>query len=105
MLLGKEVIDLSKELQVPENYLDKDRILSDRGKGIEESTQLWMRSFGFTDKSQLEELLPDELFVDIKHSNGKVWDTEESLLSLFDDFNDGQASKRIVNYIQNEISK
>lgn len=100
LLLNKEVIDLSKELQVPENYLNKDRILNNKGVGIEESTDLWMRSFGFTEKSQLENLLPDELFEDIKEFNNKVWNTEDSLLPLFDDFNDQRASYRIVEYLQ-----
>ncbi len=29
--------------------------------------------------------------------------TTGSVLTLFDDYNDGQASKRIINYIQNEL--
>lgn len=100
LLLNKEVVDLSKELQVPENYLNKDRILSNRGVGIEESTDLWMRSFGFTEKSQLENLLPDKLFEDMKELNDKVWNTGVNLLSLFDNYNDRKASYRIVKYLQ-----
>jgi hypothetical protein len=67
---------------------------------------MWMRSFNFKDVSELKALLPDEYIEGIKESNNQVWDNldnPEKLLILFDDYNDGQASKRIINYIQNEL--
>jgi hypothetical protein len=51
--------------------------------------------------------LNEEVIQSIKKVNDIVFDslnTPKKLLTLFDDFNDGQASKRIVNYIQNGIS-
>ena len=67
---------------------------------------MWMRSFGFTNDSQLKALLPDSYRDEIEKTNNKVWDNlgnPEILLTLFDDYNDGQAAKRIINYIQNEL--
>ena len=62
-----------------------------------------MRSFGFTNESQLRALLPDKYKSKIEKLNNKVWDNldnPEVLLKLFDDYNDGNASKRIINELQ-----
>lgn len=105
LLLKKNIVDLSMDLGVPRNCLDRDKILKSAGNGIEESSSLWMRSFGFDKKEQLEELLPDSLIDQIEQSNGIVWNTKTNLLTLFDDYNDGKASKRVVEYIKDDLRK
>ena len=102
LILGKQVIDLSKQIDLPSKYLDIERIIKSKNIGIEDSKDLWMRSFGFTEEKQLLDLLPKHLLRKIEKENEKVWKDENSLLHLFDSFNDGKASQRIINYIKNE---
>ena len=102
LILGKQVIDLSKQIGLPSKYLDIERIIKSKNIGIEDSKDLWMRSFGFTEEKQLLDLLPKHLLRKIEKENKKVWEGENSLLYLFDSFNDSKASQRILNYIKNE---
>ena len=105
-LKGKKYIDHSLELGLPEKYLDFSGVFQTGGPGLENNKSMWMTSFGFNDDSQLKALLPDNYRSAIEKTNNKVWDNldnPEKLLTLFDDYNDGQAGKRIINYIQNEL--
>ena len=106
LLKGKKYIDHSLELGLPEKYLDFSGVFQTGGVGLENNKSMWMNSFGFTNDSQLKALLPDSYRDKIEKTNNQVWDNldnPEKLLTLFDDYNDGQASKRIINYIQNEL--
>ena len=106
LLKGKKYIDHSLDLNLPEKYLDFSGVFQTGGPGLENNKSMWMRSFGFTNDSQLKALLPDSYRDEIEKTNNKVWDNlgnPEILLTLFDDYNDGQAAKRIINYIQNEL--
>ena len=106
LLAKKEYIDFSKQLNIDKKYLDISGVFQERGPGLENNLAMWMRSFNFKDVSELKALLPDEYIEGIRESNNQVWnnlDNPEKLLTLFDDHNDGQASKRIINYIQNEL--
>ena len=106
LLKGKKYIDHSLELGLPEKYLDFSGVFQTGGVGLENNKSMWMNSFGFTNDSQLKALLPDSYRDKIENTNNQVWnnlDNPEKLLTLFDDYNDGQASKRIINYIQNEL--
>ena len=106
LLKGKKYIDHSLELGLPEKYLDFSGVFQTDGPGLENNKSMWMNSFGFTNDSQLKALLPDSYRDKIEKTNNQVWDNldnPEKLLTLFDDYNDGQASKRIINYIQNEL--
>ena len=106
LLKGKKYIDHSLELGLPEKYLDFSGVFQTGGVGLENNKSMWMNSFGFTNDSQLKALLPDSYRDKIEKTNNQVWDNldnPEKLLILFDDYNDGQASKRIINYIQNEL--
>ena len=63
-----------------------------------------MRSFSFTEVSQLEALLSKDKMEEVRKHNQIVWNSLEKpkeLLKLFDGFNDKQSGKRIVNYIKN----
>jgi len=106
LLKGKKYIDHSLDLGLPEKYLDFSGVFQTGGPGLENNKSMWMTSFGFTNDSQLKALLPDTYKNEIEKTNNQVWDNldnPEKLLILFDDYNDGQASKRIINYIQNEL--
>jgi hypothetical protein len=106
LLKGKKYIDHSLELGLPEKYLDFSGVFQTGGPGLENNKSMWMNSFGFTNENQLKALLPDSYKDKIEKTNNQVWDNldnPEKLLTLFDDYNDGQASKRIINYIQNEL--
>jgi hypothetical protein len=106
LLKGKKYIDHSLELGLPEKYLDFSGVFQTGGPGLENNKSMWMNSFGFTNENQLKALLPDSYRDKIEKTNNQVWDNldnPEKLLILFDDYNDGQASKRIINYIQNEL--
>ena len=62
-----------------------------------------MRSFGFNHISQLKELLPGSYKDHIKELNQRVWDNLDNpkvLLTLFDDYNDGNTAKRIIDELQ-----
>ena len=102
LLLKKKYIDLSEDLNIKTKYLDISNILKTEGVGIENNINMWMRSFGFNNQQQLIDLLPPELLKEIEVANNKVWDNldnPQNLLILFDDYNDKQAGKRIINYI------
>ena len=103
LLKGKKFIDHSLELGIPEKFLDFSGVFQEGGPGLENNRAMWMRSFGFNNVSQLKALLPDEYKERIEKTNKKVWDNlqnPEVLLTLFDDYNDGNAAKRIVNELQ-----
>jgi hypothetical protein len=107
LLLGKNYIDLSKFLEIDKKYLDTSVVLQEDGVGLENNVNMWLRVFGLKNKEELQYILNDEVIQSIKKVNDIVFNslnTPKNLLTLFDDFNDGQASKRIVNYIQNGIS-
>ena len=50
-------------------------------------------------KQQVLDLLNKDLLNKVKNKNKEVWYPQNNLLHLFDDFNDKQAGKRIINYI------
>ena len=101
LLLKKEIIDFSKEIGIPISYLSKEHIINSNNIGVEDSKELWMRSLNIN-QTQLESLLKDSLFKILEKGNNLVWNYKGNLLNLFDDFNDGKACQRILNYIENE---
>ena len=101
LLLHKEIIDLSQELDIPNSYLSKDHILNSTNIGVEDSKELWIRALNINE-DQLKSILSEDVFKIIERENNIVWNTQKNLLHLFDDFNDGKASKRIIDYIENE---
>jgi hypothetical protein len=100
LLLNKKIICFDKEIDIPKKYIDINRIIEGKGIGLEDSSEFWMRSFNMT-KQELLNLLPEDLIKKIKNGNDIIWNTKENLLQFFDDFNDKQAGKRIINYILN----
>lgn len=122
LLLEKTVYDVSSMIGMRTKGLNRDLILNGKGEGVEDKADLWMRTFEFTNISQLEEVLDEEKIKTMQENNESVWKKADKLLSLgndlklnirkkinytpllpfFDDFCDKQASKRIVKYILND---
>lgn len=103
LLSQSEYQDVSLELDIPQKYLDFSGVFQEGGPGLENNKAMWMRSFDFNNESQLHNLLPVQYKNKIKKSNNKVWNNLENpkeLLRLFDDYNDGNSSKRILNELQ-----
>lgn len=103
LLKGKKYIDHSLELGLPEKYLDFSGVFQEGGPGLENNLAMWMNSFGFSNVSQLKALLPNDYRDRIEKTNKRVWenlDKPDKLLILFDDYNDGNAAKRILNELQ-----
>jgi len=103
LLLKKEFIDLSKTIGLDKKFLSIDRVMNSKNKGVEDNKQLWMNSFGFTEDNQLLDLLPEKLFKKIKEKNNNVWNCQNNLVNLFDDYNDGKAAHRIINYLKGNL--
>ena len=56
-----------------------------------------------TRKHKLEKKIEENLvFYDEKHTFMDVKSNNEKILKYYDDFNDNNASKRIINYIENK---
>ncbi len=103
LLKGKKYIDHSLEIGLPKEYLDFSGVFQDKGPGIENNKAMWMRSLELKHDSELKEILSDDYGSRIEKANKKVWDNLENpeiLLTLFDDYNDGNAAKRIINELQ-----
>ncbi len=103
LLKGKKYIDHSLEIGLPKEYLDFSGVFQDKGPGIENNKAMWMRSLELKHDSELKEILSDDYGSKIEKANKKVWDNLENpeiLLTLFDDYNDGNAAKRIINELQ-----
>jgi hypothetical protein len=103
LLLNKLYIDLSVILDIDKKYLDTSEVMKEDGVGLENNVNMWLRVFDLKSKDELKHILNSEVIASIKNVNQKVWDNlkfPDKLLNLFDDFNDKQAGKRIINYIQ-----
>ena len=106
LLSGVDYQDVSLELCLDQKYLDFSGVFLDKGIGIENNKSMWMKSFSFTEESQLKNLLPEKYKEEITESNNEVWknlNKPKELLKLFDEFNDGNASFRVINYISNDL--
>ena len=111
-LLGKKVVDLSREIGMRDRFLDTQRILDSKSVGIEDKSELWMRSFNLKSKEELADLISPDTISRVSKNNDKVWNIVNNfvylnnnrdykdILSYFDDFNDMNASSRIVNYME-----
>jgi hypothetical protein len=114
LLYNKEYLDFSKQLGVRESYLDPSPIFN-QGDGIEQNKNMWKNVLNLKSDNELKKLVTGNTMNQGKINNNVVWSTldsyikdksninKNSLLKLFDDFNDKQACERIVNYLENNI--
>lgn len=102
LLKGKNLILIDNLLNNKESYVQTNNIFDNKG-GIENKVN-WVEVLNLKDVNELKSILNKEIFEQIKDKNQKVWDmldTPQSLITLYDDFNDGKASTRIINFIEN----
>lgn len=105
-LLNKEVYEYSQEIGLQENLWDNSDIINNKG-GHEEDLNLWLRVFNIN-VEEFKEMTSKEKMLPKTKNNEKVWNNlkdlihyREDILKTYDEFNDKQASKRIVEYILN----
>jgi len=111
LLNNKKYIDVSKPLGVRESYLDPSPIFQ-QGEGIEQNKEMWKSVLGLKSDTDLKDILLGKAMEEAKVNNKFVWSIldsyistnnesdKQSLLKIFDDFNDGNAGKRIINYLE-----
>lgn len=103
LLKNKKYVDLSLELGIDKKYLDFSGIYKSEGAGIENNIEMWLRSLN-VNIDGLNQILSKTYNQQLELLNKNVWDNldnPQKLLTLFDDFNDSKANKRIINYILN----
>ena len=105
-LLNKEVHDFSLQIGYNNNLESNEDILNNSG-GDEEDINLWKRVFNINDE-EFKQMTSKKNILPMLKNNKKFWELLSNLthhhkdvLKLFDEFNDRQASKRIVKYIKN----
>lgn len=113
LLLNKIVYDISHEIGMRNNFEDINPIINSANNGIEDNVDIWMRTFNLSSKDELISLLKSDDINSCFINNKVIWELSDKLLfynnttsdytellNKFDDFNDGQAAKRIVEYIE-----
>lgn len=103
LLKGKKYVDLSLDLGIEKKYLDFSGIYKSEGVGIENNIRMWLRGLNIN-IDDLNQILSKSYNQQLESLNKNVWnnlDNPQKLLTLFDDFNDFKANKRIINYILN----
>ena len=119
--LNKKFISLDNVCEFYKHSNDLSTYFNETKNGVEDSAKFWMRVFNiptpaeFIDLIELERL---EIFnqtnkqtMDLILNHLNLWDDSynflyedkksyDPIIELFDDFNDQQASKRIINYLQ-----
>ena len=118
---SKKFISLDNVCEFYKHSNDLSTYFNETKNGVEDSAKFWMRVFNiptpaeFIDLIELERL---EIFnqtnkqtMDLILNHLNLWDDSynflyedkksyDPIIELFDDFNDQQASKRIINYLQ-----
>ena len=102
--LGKEVHEFSKEIHARENLESNLNILNSDG-GNEDKLRMWLDVFN-TDVEGFKDLTSPEKILPMLKNNEQVWNNADNFVSysertlkMYDEFNDKQASKRIINYL------
>lgn len=105
--LDKEVHDFSPQMGYFDNLESNQDILNSSG-GDEEKLNLWKRVFNINSE-EFEQMTSKEKLLPMLKNNKTIikflTDTKtyrKDILKIYDEFNDNQASKRIINYIKNE---
>lgn len=105
-LLNKEVYEFSKEVGAQEN-LESNKDIINGSSGHEDKLQIWLNTFNIT-LEEFKELTSDEKIKPMLKNNLKIWRSLKSILSyrkdilkMYDEYNDKQASKRILEYLKN----
>ena len=102
--LDKEVYEFSKEIGARED-LDSNFDIINGSSGHEDKLDIWLNTFNI-DLEGFKELTSPENMKPMLKNNNKIWESLDSsvysrkaILKMYDEFNDKQASKRIIDYI------
>lgn len=105
-LLNKEVYEFSKQIGAQEN-LESNKDIINGSSGHEDKLQIWLNTFNIT-LEEFKELTSDEKIKPMLKNNLKIWKSLKNILSyrkdilkMYDEYNDKQASKRILEYLKN----
>ena len=118
IVLGKEYIDLSVSLGIPQAHFNFDPYLNSTGIGVEDKAALWVGSMPLNHISDIKEMIPPAYVKEACKRNQIYQEafasytahptpaTRSSLLNFFDNFNDHEAAKRILSsLIRDELSE
>jgi|TARA_R110001592_G_scaffold20933_2_gene84949 hypothetical protein len=105
--LNKEIIDFSLQIGYFENLEINQDMINNAG-GDEEQLDLWKRVFNIS-KEEFKQMTSKEKILPMLKNNKDIIRFlsdiklhHKDILKMYDEFNDNQASKRIINYIKNE---
>lgn len=116
----KKLCILNDVLKVEELTNDYKRYIDEMKHGVEDSAKFWMRVFGVNSYKEFEEIIDISRLETFNKTNKEVLEIsrnsvlmcddsmsflnsepklEDTFIRLFDEYNDGSASKRIVDYL------
>lgn len=102
--LDKEIYEFSKEIGARED-LDSNFDIINGSSGHEDKLEIWLNTFNI-DLEGFKELTSPENIKPMLKNNNKIWESldnsvysRKDILKMYDEFNDKQASKRIIDYI------
>ena len=105
--LDKEIYEYSKELGA-HNNLESNLDILQGSSGHEDKIEMWLNTFNIN-LDEFKQLTHPDKMKSILKNNKEIWSKlsnlvyyKEDILKMYDEFNDKNASKRIVNYILNE---
>lgn len=109
--LNKEIHEYSKKIGAQEG-LDLNKDIINGSSGHEDKLEIWLNTFNI-DLEQFKELTSSRNLEPKLKNNNKIWKAlqntlsyREDILKMYDEYNDKQASKRIINYIKKyEVQK
>ena len=103
--LNKEIHEYSKEIGAQEG-LDLNKDIINGSSGHEDKLEIWLNTFNI-DLEQFKELTSSRNLQPKLKNNNKIWKAlknvlsyREDILKMYDQYNDKQASKRIIDYIK-----
>jgi len=105
--LNKEVYDLSSQINYFNNLESNQDIINNSG-GDEEKLDLWKRVFNISSEEFKQMTSKERMLPMLKNNKNiirflsDVKTHRKDILKMYDEFNDGKASQRILNYIKNE---
>lgn len=102
--LNKEVVDYTLDLSADKD-LDNNQDIINGSSGHEDKLEIWFNTFKIN-LDQFKQLTNKNKITPMLKNNKVVWNYlknvlsyKKDILNLYDDFNDQQASKRIVDYL------
>tara|TARA_R110000823_G_scaffold303236_1_gene424575 strand:- start:8308 stop:9477 length:1170 start_codon:yes stop_codon:yes gene_type:complete len=105
--LNKEILDFSLQIGYFKDLESNQDIINNVG-GDEEQLDLWKRVFNVSSEEFKKMTSKEKLLPMIKNNKNivkflsNIQKHRKDILKIYDEFNDKQASKRIIDYIKNE---